>query len=126
MSAKVYAVLRTYGDQIFTDNVETLYGLTRRFAQQVRHCAGFELAVEPASNIVCFRYVGPEIDPDHIDKLNSQIRNRLLQDGRYYIVQTTLRQCTWLRVSLMNPLTTDEYLDELLVEIQTIADRPVS
>ena len=123
MSAKIYAVLRTYGEQIFTDNVETLYGLARRFARQVHRCDGFELAVEPASNIVCFRYVGAETDPELIDKLNSQIRNRLLHDGRYYIVQTTLRQRTWLRVSLMNPLTTDEHLAGLLAEIQTIADR---
>ena len=114
MSAKVYAVLRTYGEGIFTENVDTLYGLARRFAKQVRSRPGFELAVEPESNIVCFRYVGDETDAASLDALNTQIRKQLLTDGRFYIVQTILRGRVWLRVSLMNPLTTDAQLDLLL------------
>ena len=114
MSAKVYAVLRTYGEEIFAENVDTLYGLARQFAEQVRSRPGFELAVEPESNIVCFRYVGNEINADEIDALNTRIRRQLLEDGRFYIVQTTLRGQIWLRVSLMNPLTTDAHLNALL------------
>ena len=114
MSAKVYTVLRTYGEEIFTQNVDVLYGLARRFAKQVRSRPGFELAVEPESNIVCFRYVGDETHTDKLDALNSQIRRKLLEDGRFYIVQTTLRGQTYLRVSLMNPLTTDAHLGALL------------
>lgn len=114
MSAKVYTLLRTYGEEIFTENVDTLYGLARRFAEQVRTRPGFELAVEPESNIVCFRYVGDEHEPARIDALNTQIRQRLLTEGRFYIVQTTLHGRVWLRVSLMNPLTTAEQLAELL------------
>ncbi|GAB3639466.1 pyridoxal phosphate-dependent decarboxylase family protein [Spirosoma arcticum] len=114
MSAKVYTVLQTYGEEIFTQNVDTLYGLACRFAKQVRSRTGFELAVEPESNIVCFRYVGDETDADKLNALNTQIRRKLLEDGRFYIVQTTLRGRVWLRVSLMNPLTTDAHLTALL------------
>lgn len=117
MSAKVYTILRTYGESIFIENVETLYGLARRFARSVQQRPGFVLAVEPESNIVCFRYVGTEQDSALIDVLNSQIRQRLLQEGRFYIVQTLLQDRVWLRVSLMNPLTTDAHLDALLDEI---------
>ena len=114
MSAKVYAVLRTYGEEVFTQNVDTLYGLARRFAEQVRSRPGFELAVAPESNIVCFRYVGNETAPDKLNAMNTQIRRQLLADGRFYIVQTILRGQTYLRVSLMNPLTTDVHLMALL------------
>lgn len=114
MSAKVYTVLRTYGEGIFTENVDTLYGLARRFAGQIRSRSGFELAVEPESNIVCFRYVGNETAPDTLDVLNTQIRRKLLEDGQFYIVKTNLRGHVWLRVSLMNPLTTDAHLTALL------------
>ena len=114
MSAKVYTVLRTYGEAIFTENVEVLYGLARQFAEQIRQRPGFELALEPESNIVCFRYVGQQQDPAQIDILNSQIRQRLLHEGQFYIVQTTLRGRVWLRVSLMNPLTTRMHLAALL------------
>ncbi|WP_338875702.1 aminotransferase class I/II-fold pyridoxal phosphate-dependent enzyme [Spirosoma sp. SC4-14] len=114
MSAKVYTVLRTYGEAIFTANVETLYRLASRFADQVRSRPEFELAVEPESNIVCFRYVGNGHTADQLDTLNTQIRAKLLKEGRFYIVQTTLRGRVYLRVSLMNPLTTDTHLEELL------------
>ncbi|CCH54616.1 pyridoxal-dependent decarboxylase [Fibrisoma limi BUZ 3] len=120
MSAKVYAVLRTYGDEIFTENVDTLYGLARRFAGQIQQRAGFELAVEPESNIVCFRYVGDLTDPGQLDDLNNQIRRQLLRDGQFYIVQTTLRGRVYLRVSLMNPLTTDDHLATLLTEVERL------
>ena len=121
MSAKVYAVLRTYGEGIFTENVDTLYGLAHRFAGQVRSRPGFELAVEPESNIVCFRYVGDESDAATLDALNNRIRKQLLTDGRFYIVQTTLNGQVWLRVSLMNPLTTDAQLGMLLDVVTRMA-----
>lgn len=120
MSAKVYTVLKTYGEAIFTANVETLYQLASRFADLVRSRPEFELAVEPESNIVCFRYVGNDHTADQLDTLNTQIRGKLLKEGRFYIVQTTLRGRVYLRVSLMNPLTTDEHLEELLDEIHQL------
>ncbi|MFD2570729.1 pyridoxal phosphate-dependent decarboxylase family protein [Spirosoma soli] len=114
MSAKIYTVLRTYGEEIFTDYVETLYDLARRFARLLSQRPEFELAVEPESNIVCFRYVRTGLDDNELDQLNSHIRKQVLNDGRFYMVQTTLRGRVYLRVSLMNPLTTDEHLESLL------------
>lgn len=121
MSANVYVVLRTYGDGIFTANVERLYGLARQFASLLRSRSDFEVAVEPESNIVCFRYVGQGTDRDTYDEINTTIRRQLLNDGRFYIVQTTLRGRVYLRVSLMNPLTTEDHLLVLLKEIELLA-----
>ena len=126
MSAKVYSVLRTYGESIFSENVDVLYGLARRFAEQVRSRPRFELAVEPESNIVCFRYVGDETNANELDALNTRIRRQLLEDGRFYIVQTTLHGRVWLRVSLMNPLTTDAHLDALLDAVVRTAQRIIT
>jgi L-2,4-diaminobutyrate decarboxylase len=120
MSAKVYTVLRTYGEAIFAANVDTLYGLARRFADQLRLRTNFELAVEPESNIVCFRYTGDGRHPDQFSAINAQIRRQLLVDGQFYIVQTSLRGQLYLRVSLMNPLTTDQHLTALLDEVERI------
>ncbi|HEX9957500.1 MAG TPA: hypothetical protein VGA96_09585, partial [Fibrella sp.] len=85
----------------------------------VKQRPGFELAIEPECNIVCFRYVGQIDDPASLNTLNQRIRADLLADGRFYIVQTMLREHTYLRVSLMNPLTTEADLVELLEEIET-------
>ncbi len=117
MSANVYTLLRTYGPQLFTANVETLYGLAENLVEQLRGRPDFDLAVEPEANIVCFRYVGTEVDAQKLDRLNAQIRTRLVTEGAFYIVQTTIRGRVYLRVSLMNPLTTPEHLTRLLDEL---------
>lgn len=122
MSAKVYTVMRTYGEEIFTQHVDLLYGLAREFAHHIQQQPGFELAVMPESNIVCFRYVGYETNPDQIDVLNSSIRQQLLTDGQFYIVQTTLRGQVWLRVSIMNSLTTMVHLKEMLLTVKRLSE----
>lgn len=115
MSVKIYTLLRTYGETLFAENVDTLYDLARTFADLIRSNPDFELAIEPESNIVCFRYVGNKTL--NLNELNSQIRRKLLEQGDFYIVQTTLSEQLYLRVSLMNPLTTIEDLNTLLEEI---------
>lgn len=124
MSARVYTLLRTYGEGIFTENVETLYGLARRLARQIRNRPGLELAVEPESNIVCFRGVRAGYSAEQADALTTRIRKQLLEEGQFYVVQTTLRGQVWLRVSLMNPLTTDEHLTALLDAVSGLNQPP--
>ncbi|WP_247236676.1 pyridoxal-dependent decarboxylase [Telluribacter sp. SYSU D00476] len=110
----VYTILCTYGEEIFKENIERLYGLATTFSAQVRANPAFELAYEPECNIVCFRY-RTDGDPN---RLNQQIRQLLLEEGDFFIVQTTLKGQTYLRVSLMNPLTTERELQELLETIE--------
>lgn len=113
MSAKVYTVMRTYGERIFAHNVDLLYNIARQYAQFLREQVDFALAVEPQSNIVCFRYVGDGSRSTPLSELNSILRQQILADGRFYIVQTSLRGQTWLRVTIMNPLTTLDHLKEM-------------
>lgn len=120
MSVKVYSIIKMYGEDIFTENVNYLYNLARFFADMIQKESDFELAVEPQSNIVCFRYTKTE--EDNLNNLNSTIRQQLLTDGRFYVVQTILNDSVYLRVSLMNALTTENDLQELLKEIGQIAE----
>jgi L-2,4-diaminobutyrate decarboxylase len=116
MSAlNVYTIFKTYGDAIFQENIELLYGLAEKFASLIRTHHTIELAYEPQCNIVCFRFIAAEQD---LSKLNLNIRTQLLEEGRFYIVQTILNGELFLRVSLMNPLTTEQELKELLQEVE--------
>lgn len=117
---KVYTLMRLYGDALFEANVNTLYDLGATFTAMIQQRPGFELAVVPECNIVCFRYVGGETDPARLNELNTNIRAVLLTEGRFYIVQTTLYGQTYLRVSLMNALTTEQDLTELLDAIEAV------
>jgi len=116
MSAlNVYTIFRTYGDEIFRQNIERLYGLAQEFAALIKSNRNLDLAYEPQCNIVCFRFKARVGD---LSALNQSIRNQLLEEGRFYIVQTILNGELYLRVSLMNPLSTTKELHELLQAIE--------
>ncbi len=113
-SLNIYTIFRIYGEAIFRQNIEQLFGLATTFAAMIRENPLFELAYEPQSNIVCFRYGDDQ-------QLNRMIRDNLVADGRYYIVQTILHGEHFLRVSLMNPLSTPAELRGLLGTIRQMA-----
>jgi L-2,4-diaminobutyrate decarboxylase len=124
IALKVYTLIRLYGEAVFEANVNTLYDLGKNFAQQIKARALFELAVEPECNIVCFR-INDKSSRD-LNVLNAQILQKIIEKGRFYLVQTTLRDTVYLRVSLMNPLTTHQDLTELLntIEQELVVNHP--
>ncbi|MCC6555709.1 MAG: pyridoxal-dependent decarboxylase [Polyangiaceae bacterium] len=112
LGLKLYAALAVYGPALFEEYLDSIMALTGRFAATLREAPDFELAVDPACNIVCFRYA-PEGAVD-LDALQDRIRRQLLAEGAFYIVQTRLRGALWLRTTLINPATTDQDLLDLL------------
>lgn len=121
MSIKVYSILKTYGERIFSENVERLYDLGKSFANMIRRRPHFELATEPEANIVNFRYANAPAE--QLNELNSSIRGALLESGKFYIVQTLLQGKRYLRTTIMNPLTTEQDLAALLDEIERLSGK---
>lgn len=115
-----YAIMRLYGDDIYRQNVDTLYDLGKEFAEMIKSEKHMELALEPCSNIVCFRYVAGGMD---CDAVNKRVAEELLKDGSYYVVSTQVRGTFYLRITLMNPLTDKECLKELISKVKHIAER---
>ena len=109
-----YTIMRVYGDEIYAQNVDTLYDLGHHFAEMIKAHKSFELALEPHTNIVCFRYVPANGNFEHINKIISE---KLLRDGSFYVVNTKIHNIFYLRVSIMNPLTDNSYLESLLDKI---------
>lgn len=121
MSVKIYALLRTYGPRLFSDYITATYDLAREFAEMIKEGGDFELALEPASNIVCFRYTpgAPGArNPAELDELNTRVRSRIKEDGEFYIVQTVINGAVYLRTTLMNPFTSTNDLIQLLQKIR--------
>lgn len=119
MGIKLYIPLTVYGTDIFRDFIDYTYDLTRSFADMIRSAPDFELANEPESNIICFRYIG--INTDDLDGMQKKIRKRILKSGRFYIVQTDLKGSFFLRCTVINPHTSPVDLSELLEEIRRAA-----
>ena len=119
MGLRLFIALAAYGTDFFGGYVTAAYDLARGFASLIRDSGDFETAVEPESNIVCFRYLkrnGPDLDG-----LQRHIRRTLLERGNFYVVQAELRGRAWLRCTLINPRTTLADLEALLAEIRAVA-----
>jgi L-2,4-diaminobutyrate decarboxylase len=115
MGLKIYALLKMYGARLFNDYITRTYDLGKEFAKLIESSADFELALEPAANIVCFRFKPDKIFEDEdLNRINRSIREKLKEIGEYYIVSTLIDGVLYLRTSLMNPFTTVEHLSGLL------------
>jgi len=122
MSLKIYSIIKAYGENIFKDYVETTFGIAQIFAKIIKESNDFELALEPESNIVCFRFNNGDKNllPTELSELNADKRKKLTEDGHFYIVQTDLNDETWLRVTLMNPFTSGKNIKNMLDALRGI------
>jgi L-2,4-diaminobutyrate decarboxylase len=117
MSLKPYVLLRHFGPQVLADYVEEVFALAQTFGQMLREAPDFELFLWPEANIVCFRHL-PEKGID-LNAWNAKVRRKLVEEGRFYLVQTEIAGRLYLRTSLMNPFTTEEDLMALLDRIRS-------
>ena len=120
LSLKIYSVIATHGWELLDANVTHLNDLAKQFSKRLSESEDFDVAIEPQTNIVCYRYRGKQTEKR--DELNRQIRQRLLETGDFYIVQTVLNDEVWLRSTISNPLTQDRHFDELINQIRQVAD----
>ncbi|MFK7923773.1 MAG: aspartate aminotransferase family protein [Bacteroidia bacterium] len=120
MSLAPFILFRQFGPELLGTYVETMFELGHAFGERIVEQADFELLIDPACNIVCFRYA-PDICPD-LNVLNRSIRVKLRDGKRFYIVQTDVAGQLYLRCALMNPFTEIDDLQALLDEIRTIGE----
>lgn len=121
MSIRVYALWRTYGEQIFADNVDTLYDIAKSFAVLIDTQSDFEMPLStPSANIVCYRLRNEYWSEEQTEKINLNIREKLVQIGDFFIVQTRIQGKLFLRSTIMNPFTTLKDLEKLIQHIRTL------
>lgn len=118
MSLKVFSIYAIHGFRAWDDNVTGLFDMARQFAALVQQSDDLQLLVEPETNIVCYRFTaGPK---DRLNEINQTIRDRLLREGNFYIVQTNLDGVHWLRSTVGSCTTTVETVKSLLQQVVTI------
>jgi len=113
--------MKYYGNNYFREYIDSRYDLASVFAGIIRSDSEMELATEPESNIVCFRYSPGLYDESKLNIINSEIRDKIIKEGSFYIVQTELSGIIWLRITIINPSTSIENLMKLLERIKEIS-----
>jgi L-2,4-diaminobutyrate decarboxylase len=121
MSIQFYILLKYYGEGIFDEFVTKQFDLGRNFAEKIEARGNFDLPYQPDSNIVCFRYYREGLPVSELNAINKKIRVTLLEEGSFYIVQTTLNEVVYLRTTLASPETNGEDLELLLDKIELLA-----
>ncbi len=116
-----FTAFKYYGREFFSNYIDSRYKLAKRFAEMVKERGNFEAALEPDANIVCFRYRPDGMEAEELNRLNAAIRDKIIKDGKFYIVQTELDEILWLRVTIINSLTSEEDLQLLLDTIEKTA-----
>jgi L-2,4-diaminobutyrate decarboxylase len=116
LSLNLYVALRVLGTDFFAAFVERMHGLAQAFARLIEARPDWELALQPESNIVCFRYAPAGIAD--LDGFQARLRDAVVQGGGFHLVKTTLRGTTYLRTTLINPLTTEDDLEALLAAVE--------
>lgn len=71
------------------------------------------------SNIICFRIINKDKDFSSLNKINASIRQDLLEEGNFYIVQTKIKGIVYLRATIMNPITHEEHFKKFIEKIKS-------
>ncbi len=123
---KLWLALRVHGAKTIGEMVTKTFDLAREFAALLNAQPDFELVTEPASNILCFRHVPAALKnledaAQKLDAHQAELRKKVVASGKYFLVQTVLRNAVYLRTTLMNPRTTIEDLKGLIQIIRSVS-----
>ncbi len=112
LGLRFFAVLAALGERGLADYVERQFALAAEAYRYISAQPGFECAVEPQANILCFRTAGSDAE-------QLLIRNALISRGSFYLSTAEWNGRRYLRISFMNPSTT---MREIAALIQQIRD----
>jgi len=118
LGAKLFWVLAMEGEQGLGAFVEKQYADTRKFYELINAQDDFTCPYKPEANILCFKYDGVDGNAAQLT-----LREKILERGKFYITTAEINGVRYLRLSVMNPLTTVETIGGLLAEIRLCAGR---
>ena len=113
----LWGVWSLFGSRLFEALVDTTFDLGQQLYELLDAQDGFEPFCRPECNIVVFRHLPDELcgrSDDEIDDFQFRLRRSIIESGDFYLVQTRMDGRSYLRATLINPLTTVEHLRGLL------------
>ena len=126
---KAWVIWRSLGRAGMVSRLREQIRLANLLASWIKIDRRFELAAPVNMGVVCFRFVAgidhavsgattPATINGQLDKLNSEIVERINASGRAYLTQTKLCGRTVMRIGLGNVLTTEQHLRDAWEIIQ--------
>jgi aromatic-L-amino-acid decarboxylase len=117
---KAWMIFRSFGREGMAARLRECVRLANLLADWIKIDNRFELAAPVSMGVICFRFLAGDLDK--IDKVNSEIVERINASGRAYFTQTKLRDRTVMRIGLGNVLTTERHLREAWEMVRNAAN----
>jgi len=114
LGLKFFMTLAALGEKNIEAYIDGVFGLALEAFDHIKAQSDFEVPVKPESNILCFRLKGP-------DEIQIRIRDRLIEEGSFYLSSTELGGTRYLRIVIMNPETSMNHIRDLIAAIRKIA-----
>jgi len=117
IGTKLFWVLAAIGEQGMAQFINHQYQITRRFKTIIGQHSDFNCPYVPESNILCFQYTKFGTAND----FQLALQNEIVKRGNFYITSSEVREVRYLRLTVINPLTTEEHIRGLIKEIIEVA-----
>ena len=119
---RLWLSLRYHGLQAFRAAIQKDLDLAQRLAAAIVNHPDLELSAPVELSAVCFRYIksGSRTDNER-NRHNAAILKRVVQRGRVYLSNATLRGKFCLRACIVNHRTTASDVDSVIPEVLTVA-----
>ena len=118
IGTKLFWVLAADGEQGVADYIKHQYYITRKMYDFINEEADFKCPYVPEANILCFRYSAGKSSNEY----QLAIRNEIVKKGKFYITSTEVSGVRYLRLTVINELTSLVDITALLEEIREISN----
>jgi aromatic-L-amino-acid/L-tryptophan decarboxylase len=120
---RLWLSLRYHGLQAFRAAIQKDLDLAERLSISISKQPGLELLAHVDLSAVCFRYIGAgHWSGEELNQRNAAILKRVVQRGRVYLSNATLRGTFCLRACIVNHRTTEADVDSVIPEVLAAAE----
>ncbi|HET7442434.1 MAG TPA: pyridoxal-dependent decarboxylase [Terriglobales bacterium] len=119
---KLWLSVRYHGIAAFRNAIQKDLDHAQRLAAAIRNHPELELLAPVELSALCFRYKGAAgQNEEDLNHLNAEILRRVVQRGRVYLSNASLRGKFCLRACIVNHRTTDADIDAIVPEVLAAA-----
>ncbi len=115
LGLRFFMTLAALGEKNIEAYIDETYALAKDAFDYISTQPDFEVPVKPESNILCFRLKASD------DARMIQVRDRLIDEGSFYLSSTELNGKRYLRMVIMNPETKLHHIKDLILTIRKMA-----
>ena len=121
---RLWLSLRYHGLQAFRTAIQKDLDLAQRLAAAIAKRPDLQLVAPVELSAVCFSHIGAEsLSEDELNQHNAAILKQVVQQGRVYLSNATLRGKFSLRACIVNHRTTADDVDIVIPEVLAAASR---